>query len=95
MASITEQVAAAHAAHDPHGFKAQGANSARHAEPAVEYKHQRYPLVLWQEKTSATVRNAAEEADARERGFSEKAPDRSFSEPAKEENEPEMAEAAK
>lgn len=45
--SLTEQLAKEHADHDPHGFKARGENTPRHAFKNEPYTHQQFPQVVY------------------------------------------------
>jgi hypothetical protein len=69
--SLVDQVAKAHADHDPHGFKAQGANSAKHSFPATSYTHQEYPKLLYKGDGTLSVHSADALKKALADGWSE------------------------
>jgi len=70
--TLAEQLAAEQANHDPHGFKAQGANSPRHSFADTPYVHQDFPTTVYRdEKQSKVVTNADELAKAKADGWAE------------------------
>lgn len=80
--SLVEQLAAEHAAHDPHAFKAQGVGLSKvSAFENQPYAHQDFPLAVYKEiaatkdqpagQASKIVNNADELAAAKKDGWVE------------------------
>jgi hypothetical protein len=75
MTTIAQQLAAEHAAHDPYGFKTQGAASVKTLHVNEPYEHQEFPKVLYKttdtETLSTTVGDQDQYDKAKSDGFSE------------------------
>lgn len=72
--SLVEQLAAEHAAHDPHAFKAQGVGLSKvSAFENQPYAHQDFPLAVYRDvpRESKIVNNADELAAAKKDGWVE------------------------
>lgn len=76
MSDILNAVRQAHADHDPHGFKNQGANSPKHAHVNAPYAHEEFPKLVYKGNHTKTVNDVTDLQDALEGGFSEEAPSR-------------------
>jgi hypothetical protein len=64
LMTLSEQLAAEQANHDPHGFKAQGENSAKHAFVNTPYQYQAFPVTVYKEVRQGKVVNNVTELDA-------------------------------
>jgi hypothetical protein len=59
-----DKLYAENASHDPHGFKAQGENSAKHAFVDTPYQYQAFPVTVYKEVRQGKVVNNVTELDA-------------------------------
>lgn len=68
--SIIDDLAKAHAEHDPHDFKSQGANSPK-GHVNAPYSFEQFPQVVYKDKDTRTVASADELEKALADGWSE------------------------
>ncbi|HVH87681.1 MAG TPA: hypothetical protein VM912_13220 [Terriglobales bacterium] len=63
------------AKHDPHGFKSQGANSAKHAHVNAPYKFEKFPQHVYKGKHTKAVHDEAQLESALANGWSQHIPE--------------------
>lgn len=71
---VFKQIHEANAKHDPHGFKSQGANSAKHLHANAPYKFEKFPHAVHKAAESKSVHSDKELEAAIAEGWAVEAP---------------------